>query len=49
MKTLQVLLALSFLAGAQDVLINDSIVKMVKSGLGENLVTSMVPGEPGKY
>jgi hypothetical protein len=37
------------MACAQDVLTNDSIVKMVKSGLGENLIVSMVQGQPGKY
>jgi hypothetical protein len=49
MRILRLLFALSFLAVAQDVLTNDSIVKMVKSGLGENLIVSMVQGQPGKY
>jgi hypothetical protein len=43
------LFALAFLAVAQDVLTNDSILKMVKSNLGENLIISMVQGQPGKY
>ncbi len=49
MKTLRLFLALVCLAGAQEVLTNDAIVKMVNSGLGENLVISMVQGQPGKY
>jgi hypothetical protein len=49
MRILGLLFAFAFLAGAQDVLTNDSIVKMVKSGLGENLIVSMVQGQPGKY
>lgn len=49
MKVVWVLFALVFLAGAQEALTNDSIVKMVKSGLGEGLVISMVQGQPGKY
>jgi len=49
MKTLCLFLALVLLAGAQEVLTNDSIVTMVKSGLGENLIISMVQGQPGKY
>jgi len=49
MKILRLLLAVVFLAGAQEVLTNDAVVKMVKSGLGENLIISMVQGQPGKY
>ena len=49
MKHLRLLLALAILAGAQDILTNESIVKMVKSGLGENLIVSMVQNQPGKY
>jgi competence protein ComGC len=41
--------ALMFLAVAQDALNNEAVVKMVKSGLGENLIISMVQGQPGKY
>ncbi len=36
-------------ASAQEVLTNESIVKMVSSGLGENLVISMVQSQPGNY
>ena len=43
------ILAVSFAAYAQEALTNDSILKMVKSGLGENLIVSMVQNQPGKY
>jgi hypothetical protein len=43
------ILAIALVLGAQDVLTNDSIVKMVKSGLGESLVINMVESQPGKY
>src|SRR5437899_2522520 len=43
------LLAMTFVAMAQDTLTNESVVKMVKSGLGENLIMSMIQGQPGKY
>ena len=36
-------------SSAQEVLTNEAIVKMVKSGLGEELVVSMVESQPGKY
>ncbi len=49
MKIAVLLLAAMVLAGAQEVLTNDSIVKMVKSGLGEGVVVSMVQTQPGKY
>ena len=44
-----VLLVLWLVAAAQEVLTNDSVLKMVKSGLGEDLIISMVKGQPGKY
>lgn len=40
---------LVFLANAQDTLTNDSVVKMVKAGLAENLVVSMIQNQPGKF
>jgi hypothetical protein len=43
------LLASATLAIAQEVLTNDSIQKLVKSGISENLVVSMVQNQPGKY
>lgn len=49
MTVLRSLVALALLAGAQDALNNDSVVKMVKSGLGESLIVSMVQNQPGKY
>jgi hypothetical protein len=48
-KTLRLLLAVAVLAGAQDVLTNESVLKMVKSGLGESLIVSMIHSQPGKY
>jgi len=48
MKVLRLLLVV-FLAGAQEALTNDAIVKMVRSGLGEKLVISMIQGQPGTY
>jgi len=48
-KIVRLVVAFAFLAGAQDILTNESTVKMAKSGLGENLIVSMVQGPPGKY
>jgi len=48
-----VLLALVLLApGAllsQEVLTNDSIIKLVKSGIGEQIIVSMIRSQPGNY
>jgi hypothetical protein len=41
--------ALILWANAQEILTNDSILKMVKSGLGEDLIVTMVQSQPGKY
>jgi hypothetical protein len=49
MKVLRLLVALALVVSAQEILNNDSIVKMVKSGLGESLIVSMVQNQPGKY
>lgn len=49
MKTFWLLFAVVLLAGAQEALTNDAVVKMVQSGLGEGLVISMIQGQPGKY
>jgi hypothetical protein len=48
-KTLRLLLTLVFFAGAQEVLTNDSVVKMVKAGLSEEVVLSVVKSSPAKY
>ncbi len=45
----RIFLAIAVLACSQDILDNDSIVRMVKAGLAENLVISMVRNQPGKY
>lgn len=34
---------------AQEVLTNDSVVKLVKASLGEDLIVNMVNAQPGKY
>jgi hypothetical protein len=49
MKIFWILIVLTLCAFAQEVLSNDSIVKMVKSGIGEGLIISMIQGQPGKY
>src|SRR6266576_470987 len=49
MKVLRLFLALAFLASAQETLTNDSVAKMVKAGLGESLIVSMIQNQPGKY
>jgi hypothetical protein len=49
MKLLRVLFLCSLVAAAQEILTNDSIVKMTKAGLGESLIVSMVQNQPGKY
>jgi hypothetical protein len=49
MKILRLFLAFAFVAVAQEALTNDAIVKMVKSGLGENVILSMVKSQPAKY
>jgi hypothetical protein len=46
------LLALTLVAGtafAQSVLNNDSIVKMAKAGLGDDVIVSMIKNQPGTY
>lgn len=49
MKLMLSLLALICLVSAQEVLNNDAIVRMVKAGLGEGVVVSMVQSQPGRY
>lgn len=41
--------ALSVLASAQETMNNDSILKMVQAGLGEDLIVAAVQTQPGKY
>jgi hypothetical protein len=43
------LISLVALCIAQDALTNDSIVKVVKAGLGEDLVVKTIQAQPGKY
>jgi TonB family protein len=49
MKLARLFLGLALLACAQETLTNDSIIKMVKAGLGEDLIVRMVQRQPGKY
>ncbi len=49
LKTFLLLATLACVAIAQETLNNDSIVKMVKAGLGENLIVNMIQSQPGKY
>lgn len=43
------LAALAALSSAQTPLTNESIIKMVKAGLGENVVITAIQGQPAKY
>lgn len=49
MRIALLLLGLGLLAGAQEVLNNESVLKMSKAGLSETLIVSMVQNQPGKY
>ena len=51
MKLVRFMFALALVAGAraQEPLTNDVVIKMVKSGLSEDLVVSMVRSQPAKY
>jgi hypothetical protein len=42
-------LALAIITSAQESLTNDSVLKLVKSGLSEDLIVSLVQNQPGKY
>lgn len=42
-------LALGTLAFAQEALTNDSIEKMEKAGLGDDVILSMIQGQPGQF
>ncbi|BDC51725.1 hypothetical protein F183_A40400 [Bryobacterales bacterium F-183] len=48
-KLASVFCAICLIAAAQETLTNDSILKMVKAGLGESIILSMVAQSPGKY
>lgn len=49
-KMLLLLLVLvAMTAIAQSILNNDSITKMVKAGLGDDVIVSMIKGQPGNY
>jgi len=44
-----ILLVAALIASAQQALNNDAIVKMVKAGLGEDLIVSTIRTQPGNY
>ena len=48
-RTVVIAIVSGCLANAQDALTNDSVVKMVKPGLSEDVILSMVRTQPGKY
>lgn len=49
MKMVCLLFTFLAIALAQEVLTNDAILKMVKGGLGEDLIVTMIQSQPGKY
>ena len=49
MKIFRWLILCAMVASAQEALTNDAVAKMVKAGLGEGLIISMVENQPGKY
>lgn len=46
---LLLLISTAGLAPAQEVLTNESVVKLIKAKLGEGLIVSMINSQPGKY
>lgn len=44
-----IFLSILCLAWARDVLTNDSVLKLVKAGMPESIVLTMVNQQPGKY
>jgi hypothetical protein len=42
-------LMLAMVAVAEDMLTNESVLKLVKSGLGDDLIVGIVQNQPGKY
>jgi hypothetical protein len=49
LKVFVLLFALACASFAQEPLTNDSVLKMVKAGLGEGLILNMIQSQPGKY
>src|SRR5579863_7598339 len=48
-RTVVIAIVIGCLGNAQEALTNDSVVKMVKAGLSEDVILSMVRTQPGKY
>ncbi len=49
LSILSLFMAMFLTTSAQDILTNDSVVKMVKAGLSETVILEMVRTRPGKY
>src|SRR5947209_13731736 len=49
MRLVATSLLLVIIAFAQETLTNDAVLKLVKAGLGESLIVSMIQSQPGKY
>src|ERR1700743_747323 len=52
MKKIQVVLAVVFYAAmvlAQQTLSNDSVLKLVKAGMGDDLIVNMINSQPGSF
>ena len=49
MKILWLFVALSLGASAQDILTNDSVLKMIKAGLSDGIVIGTIQSQAGKY
>ena len=49
MKILSLCLVLAIVASAQETLTNAAVVKMVKGGLGEDVIVSAIQSRPGAY
>jgi len=49
MRTLCLFVTLTLAALAQEALTNESVVKMIKAGLGEGVIVEMIQSQPGSY
>ncbi len=49
MRLLGLVFGVTLLACAQEALTDDSIAKMVHSGLGDNLIVNIIQSQPGRY
>src|SRR5262252_2936267 len=49
MRILRLFLLFAVIASAQEALTSDAVSKIIKAGLGEGLIISMIQTQPGKY